>query len=105
MIAAHNSTFEDAPKSFDCLRMDRTDNVLSREAAKAQSHEWGGGLEDWLNDAADEIERLRGALTKYADWIDGVYSSLPSDQAPGPPRQLLKEMRESVLVEQTASEK
>ena len=48
-----------------------------------------------LLDAADEIERLQAEGIRFADWIDGLYSSLPNDRPPGPPRQLLKEMRDA----------
>lgn len=35
-------------------------------------------------------------LKKYADWIERVYGDLPTEFAPGPPTQLLKEMRADI---------
>lgn len=40
-----------------------------------------------------EIERLRAAGKKFADWIEELYGSLSRERAPGPPITLLHEMR------------
>lgn len=45
-----------------------------------------------------ELDRLRTAGKKYADWIDEIYSSLPADCPPGPPRRLLREMRSDFCI-------
>lgn len=40
-----------------------------------------------------EIERLKAEGLRFAQWIDELYSSLPNDRPPGPPRMLLTQMR------------
>jgi hypothetical protein len=50
--------------------------------------------EHLLDEAAEEIDRLRGLLRHYANWIEDIYGQLPTDKAPGPPRMLLQKMRE-----------
>ena len=42
------------------------------------------------------VTETAALLVKYADWIERAYGHLPSDKAPGPPRQLLMEMRADV---------
>lgn len=40
-----------------------------------------------------EIERLRGLLLHYAEWVEQIYGDLQKDQYPGPPRSLVEAMR------------
>ena len=69
-------------------------------------HQFTGIVDPLDIEAAREIERLRAELMRFANWIDDLYGDLPNDRPPGPPRQLVKEMRASVLNEQiTAKEK
>ena len=50
-------------------------------------------MRDRLADKNAEIERLRHEGNRFADWIEELYGSLPTDLAPGPPKTLLAEMR------------
>lgn len=45
------------------------------------------------NKASDEIDRLKVEGCRFANWIEGLYGDLPRDRPPGPPIQLLIEMR------------
>lgn len=40
-----------------------------------------------------ENERLRANGQRFIKWVDDLYSDLPNDKPPGPPRQMLIEMR------------
>jgi hypothetical protein len=49
-----------------------------RAAAKHPAN--GHGPQEWLNEAADEIERLRAALREAADELDAYYrAEYPGD--------------------------
>lgn len=41
----------------------------------------------------DEIERMRTEGLRFAQWIEDAYGSLPLDRPPGPPTELLRQMR------------
>jgi hypothetical protein len=46
-----------------------------------------------LSHEIDRTIQLRAAGQRFINWVDHLYSTLPSDKPPGPPRQLLIEMR------------
>ena len=42
-----------------------------------------------------ERDRLRAAGIRFADWIETTYGSLSKDRPPGPPTNLVSQMRET----------
>jgi hypothetical protein len=55
------------------------------------------------NPQGQRMTREGQLLKKYADWIERIYGDLPVDVAPGPPKQLLKEMRADIELLQASN--